>query len=85
MGDSFLDDLPDLGLGEPPDRAKKKRPQVQLEPGEVFEPPPVRCPFCNCDDTRVTKTLATVPIRRYRTCRGCGKNFKTVQFEQGRR
>lgn len=43
----------------------------------------MRCPFCNCDDTKVTDSRATddgKAIRRRRECLACGKRFTTYEM-----
>lgn len=43
----------------------------------------MRCPFCNCDDTKVTDSRATddgKAIRRRRECLACGKRFTTYEI-----
>ncbi len=43
----------------------------------------MRCPFCNCDDTKVTDSRATddgKAIRRRRECLACGKRFTTYDM-----
>ena len=65
--------------GRQPGQRPTRRPRRRIdEDGAIIEPPPMRCPECGSDDVKVTKTLATVPVKRYRLCRACGVTFKTV-------
>ena len=76
-------------LGDYVPGRRKQRPTPSLplpatpppSGAEVIEPPPLQCPFCSSVRTVVTKTLATIPVIRYRLCRGCGQTFKTRQGE----
>jgi predicted Zn-ribbon and HTH transcriptional regulator len=48
--------------------------------GYIVEPPPLKCPACKSNNLRVTKTIPTEPVIRYRLCRDCGHKFITKQL-----
>lgn len=73
MGQGFLDDLPDLGMGKPRKRRKKKSvagraPIIYMR---------VRCPRCGSTKVPVYDS-SHLPIR-YHKCSKCGLNFKSVE------
>ncbi len=68
--DGFLDDLPDLGLPDPPKRRARQDPDCVLWTR-------VRCPFCGSEDCPVYDS-SHVPLR-YHKCRCCGRNLKNVE------
>ena len=45
----------------------------------------MRCPFCQCADTKVTDSRATddgKAIRRRRECQQCGRRFTTYEIDE---
>ena len=68
----FLDDLPDLGLPDPPGGQSRGR----CDSDSVLWTR-VRCPQCGSKDCPVYDS-SHIPIR-YHKCRACGRNFKSVE------
>jgi transcriptional repressor NrdR len=45
----------------------------------------VHCPFCNCDDTKVTDSRLAGEgrqVRRRRQCQACGERFTTFEYAE---
>ena len=75
MGNGFLDDMPDLGMGGAgPKRKKKPAAPVGSAPVMYIK---VRCPKCRSTKVPVYDS-SHLPIR-YHKCSECGLNFKSIE------
>jgi len=72
----FLDDLPDLGLPDPPVRRRRPPPERDEKDTPVVYYVKVKCPKCDSDDCPIYSS--EVPIR-YHKCRACGLTFKSIE------
>lgn len=69
----FLDNLPDLGIGDDNIKRKKKTAPPKIE-AIIWKP--IRCPECKSANTKVVRTKRPI---RYHKCGDCGHNFKSVE------
>ena len=75
MGNGFLDDMPDLGMGGArPKRKKRPAPKVTHEGPVLWQP--VKCPECGGSNCPVHTTRKPI---RYHKCTDCGCLFKSIE------
>jgi len=76
MRDGFLDDIPDVTLGENNRRVKKKPAGPDRPPPKVVIYHIVHCPVCKSTNVPVYSTEKPI---RYHKCSDCGHNFKSIE------
>ena len=73
---SYLDDIPDIGIGSRRPVKKKQRKAVAVTTAKVVIWRPVKCPECGSGRVKV---YSTQPPLRYHKCHDCGARFKSVE------
>jgi transcription elongation factor Elf1 len=80
MDNGFLNNLPDLGLGN----GKPRKPKANDKQKETDDKKPTKkgliCPKCGHQNFETVKTIPLWGwIRRYRICENCGRKIRTKE------